>query len=126
VGKFVVAAARRFLPSLVTERASPEVREALVEIMSGYHAAGARVMLHTMAGADLRDVLPTIEVPTLLLRGAEDQRSPRAAAEEMHAMIPRSTFVSIPDAGHQCNLESPAAFNGAVRRFLASAASTSP
>ena len=111
---------RSWLPSLVTERASPEVRETLLRIMSAYHPAGARVMVHAMAGSDLRDVLPRIEVPTLLLYGAEDERSPRAVAEEMHARIPRSTLAYLPAVGHQCNMEAPAACNGALRGFLAS------
>jgi hypothetical protein len=36
---------------------------------------------------DLRDVLPRIEVPTLLLYGALDQRSPLQVAAELQARI---------------------------------------
>ena len=71
-----------------------------------------------LAEADLRAVLPTITVPTLLLYGAADVRAPRAVAEALHAGIPHSELVLLPGVGHACNLEAPEAFNAEVRRFL--------
>ena len=77
-------------------------------------------MLHAMAEADLRDVLPTIRVPTLLLQGEQDVRSPLAVAEEMRDRILGSTLVLLPEVGHQANVEAADRFNTAVREFLAS------
>ncbi len=74
-------------------------------------------MLHSMAEADLRDVLPTIAVPTLLVCGEEDRRSPLTVAEEMHQRIPDSSLALIRAAGHQSNIEATAAFNAAVLAF---------
>jgi pimeloyl-ACP methyl ester carboxylesterase len=90
----------------------------LVGIMSEFHPDGVRAMLHALAEADLRDVLPRIDVPTLLLYGEEDQRSPRTVAEEMHSRIPGSTLVLIPKVGHQSNVEAAERFNAEVRHFL--------
>jgi pimeloyl-ACP methyl ester carboxylesterase len=98
----------------------PEMADELVGIMSAFHPAGARAMLHSMAEADLRDVLPTIDVPTLLLYGEADLRSPRAVAEDMHARIPGSSLAFIPEAGHQSNIEAAAFFNTAVQDFVRS------
>lgn len=109
---------RTWLPSLLTERATDEMVDELVGIMSEFHPGGVRAMLHALAEADLRDVLPTIEVPTLLLYGEEDQRSPLAVAEEMRSRIPGSTLVVIPEVGHQSNVEAADRFNAEVRRFL--------
>jgi pimeloyl-ACP methyl ester carboxylesterase len=75
-------------------------------------------MLLAMAEANLRDVLPGISVPTLLLYGEEDARSSRDVAERMHAAIPGSTLVELPEVGHLANVEAPEAFNDAVRTFL--------
>jgi len=111
---------RAWLPSLLTERATDEMVDELIEIMSGFHPDGARAMLHAMAEADLRDVLPEIVVPTLLLRGEEDQRSPQAVVEEMHSRIAGSILVRIPEVGHQSNVEAADLFNAEVRHFLAS------
>lgn len=75
-------------------------------------------MLLAFAEADLRDMLPTIEVPTLLLYGEADQRSPLNVAENLHSRIPASKLVVIPGVGHDCSLEAPEIFNAEVRSFL--------
>jgi pimeloyl-ACP methyl ester carboxylesterase len=111
---------RTLLPGLFTKRASAEMTEELVGIMSEFHPGGARAMLHALAEADLRDVLPAIEIPTLLLYGEEDQRSSLAVAAEMRSRIPGSVLVVIPQAGHQSNIEAAERFNAEVRRFLSS------
>ncbi len=77
-------------------------------------------MAHALAEADLRDVLPRIEVPTLLLYGDADPRSPLSVAEDLHAAIPTSRLVVLPGVGHMSNLEAPARFNSEVRSFLRS------
>ncbi len=74
--------------------------------------------LTAMAQADLNDVLPTIAVPTQLIWGAHDARSPLAVAHEFERMIPGARLAVIPDCGHVSNLEAPDAFNDLVRRFL--------
>ena len=77
-----------------------------------------RALLIASGHADYRDVLPTISVPTLLLYGEEDVRSPLAVAREMHRQIPGSQLVVIPDVGHLTAAETPEAFNAEVRRFV--------
>src|SRR3990170_2660712 len=111
---------RTWLPTLLTERAPAEMADELVTIMAGSRPTGLRPMLHAMAEADLRDVLPTIRVPPLLLQGEQDVRSPLAVAEEMRDRILGSTLVVLPEVGHQANVEAADRFNAAVREFLAS------
>jgi pimeloyl-ACP methyl ester carboxylesterase len=79
-------------------------------------------MARAFADADLRDVLPHIAVPTLLLYGDADERAPRNIAHALHAAIPTSTLVMVPGAGHELCLEAPDAFSAEVRRFLRSVA----
>jgi pimeloyl-ACP methyl ester carboxylesterase len=45
-------------------------------------------------------------------------RAPLKVAEDLHAAIPGSTLVLLPDTGHGCNIEAPEAFNRAVRNFF--------
>jgi len=111
---------RGSIPSLLTDHAPTEMIEELVGIMSTFHPAGCRPMLHAMAEADLRDVLPRIDVPTLLLYGDADVRSPLHVAQELHERIPGSTLITIPGVGHQSNIEAASLFNAAVREFLRS------
>jgi pimeloyl-ACP methyl ester carboxylesterase len=110
--------ARSFASSLFTHHVPNEIVEEAVGIMAGFRRSGAEPMLRAMAEADLRDVLPTIDVPTLLLYGEEDERSPTAVAHGLLEAIPGSTLVTLPAAGHQSNLEAPEPFNDAVREFL--------
>lgn len=73
--------------------------------------------LHLMAETDQRDLLPGIAVPTLLLWGEADVRSPLRVAREFLALIPDARLVVLPGAGHVSNLEAPERFNQAVRAF---------
>jgi pimeloyl-ACP methyl ester carboxylesterase len=70
-----------------------------------------------MAKTDLQHILPTIAVPTLLLWGELDVRSPLHIAKEFELKIPNARLVVIPDCGHVVNLQAPEAFNKAVRNF---------
>ena len=89
-------------------------------MMREVRPAGTRRLLAAFAEADLRGVLPAVAVPTLLLYGAEDTRSPRAVADALHWALPGSRLTLVPGAGHDVNLEAPDAFDAEVRRFLRS------
>ena len=83
--------------------------------------------LTLMADADQRDLLPRIAVPTLLVWGELDARSPLSVARQFEAAIPDTQLVVIPGAGHVSNLEQPERVNTAVRQFCRShPPSTSP
>lgn len=107
-----------FFAGEVPRRLLDEVRA----IMLDTRPASMRAMVHALAHADLRDVAPGIAVPTLLLHGEKDARAPRSVADDLQSRIPGSRLVVLPDVGHVCNLEAPAAFNAAVRTFLRSVA----
>ncbi len=106
------------IPGLFSDLISTEKSEQLAAIMSEARPAGTRVMAHAFAEADLRDVLPKIQVPTLLLCGDADERSPVPLAEALHAAIPTSRIVVLRGLGHESYLESPERFNAEVREFL--------
>jgi pimeloyl-ACP methyl ester carboxylesterase len=77
-------------------------------------------LVMSMAEADLRAFLPRIEVPTLLVYGELDQRSPLSVAAGLDDRIPSAKLVVIPGVGHLSNAEAPAEFNAHVRGFLRS------
>jgi pimeloyl-ACP methyl ester carboxylesterase len=89
-------------------------------IMSEFHPVGFRLMSISSAETDTRDLLPRIQVPTLLLWGNMDRRSPVHVAEQLHAAIPGAELAIIPEAGHLSNMEQPEIFNVHVRRFCLS------
>lgn len=112
------AYARGFVTSLFTPRAPAALVEETVAMVAELRPNGAEPMVRAMAEADLRDVLPSIRVPVLLLYGEEDVRSPRDVAHELAEKIPGAMLRFLPVAGHQANLETPSAFNEAVLGFL--------
>jgi pimeloyl-ACP methyl ester carboxylesterase len=110
------------LSTVLTPTAPQHVVDLLAEMVRDIHPAGMRVALNALGPADLGHVLDTIAVPTLLLYGEADQRSPVSVGQDLHARIPGSTLVLIPGAPHLANLEQPQAFNQAVRVFARHAA----
>jgi pimeloyl-ACP methyl ester carboxylesterase len=111
---------RGVMPTLFSESVSAEMVEEFAVSVSEFHPAGLRAMARTFAEADLRDVLPRIDVPTLLLYGDKDVRAPLNVAEKLHAAIPRSRLVVMPGVGHVSNVEAAELFNAEVRAFLRS------
>lgn len=59
-----------------------------------------------------------IHVPTLVLWGREDQATPLAQGEQLHALIAGSQWVVLDDTGHLPQIEDPAAVNRALLAFL--------
>lgn len=109
------------IPTMFSGSPPPEPVEAFREIMREIHPAGLRAMARSLAEADLRDVLPSITVPTLLLYGDEDVRSPLTVAQDLHTRIPASRLVVMPGVGHMSSVEAAERFNTEVRSFLRSA-----
>ena len=66
---------------------------------------------------DLQDQMKTLDVPTLIVTGDEDDPCLEPALL-MKRQIPRAGLVVIPKTGHTVNLEEPEAFNRAVLDFL--------
>ncbi len=62
--------------------------------------------------------LARLEIPTLLVAGGADAGS-IASHEALAGALPNARSVVVPDAGHVVNLAAPAAFDRAVRAFLA-------
>ena len=112
--------AGRWLPSLLRASASSGLADEVAAIMAEARPRMLGLMAEAMASTDQRDLLPAIDVPTLLVWGADDERSPLRVAEQFRAAIPGARLVVIPDAGHMSNLEQPDRFNTAVREFCRS------
>lgn len=105
-------------PKTLAER--PGILALLRETILGNAPAGIAAALGGMAGRpDMRPLLPTIAVPTLVLVGADDVISPPTEMRGMADAIPGAEFVTIAGAGHMAPMEDPAAVNAALARFLA-------
>src|SRR4051812_28200469 len=105
------------LPGLFAGGPPAEFLPLLEEMAAAVRPESLKNVLLVMAGADLRDVLPSIAVPSLLIWGERDVRSPLSVAHDFEQAIPDAQLVVIPGAGHMSNLERPGPFTLAVREF---------
>jgi pimeloyl-ACP methyl ester carboxylesterase len=105
------------MPTMFSKTMPPETVDDFRASMRAFHPRGFRAMARASA-EDVRDVLPHVDVPTLLVYGDSDVRAPRTVAEALQSAISGSRLVVLRDAGHLCNIEAPDEFNLAVREFL--------
>ena len=80
--------------------------------------AMARRALETLAAADLRDLLPRVDRPVLLLHGSADTICLPGAARFMAGQLPQATLQIFDGCGHAPFLSRPADFNHALAQFL--------
>ena len=105
------------LPGLFAGGTPAEFGAVLEEMADEYRPAAFAQESLVMAETDQRDVLALITVPTLLVWGELDVRSPLKVARQFEQAIPDSELVVIAGAGHVCNLERADEFNDVVRHF---------
>lgn len=77
-----------------------------------------RGTFRALIAADLRDRLPRIEAPTLLVWGERDDDTPLWMARVMEERIPDAGLVVLEGAGHYSYADAPGQFRAVARRFL--------
>ncbi|QDG50353.1 alpha/beta hydrolase [Persicimonas caeni] len=65
-----------------------------------------------------RDVLPTIEVPTLIVTGGKDSFAPPRLGQKMQRLVPDSELLVVPKAGHTGLLGHNEVIEEEVEHFL--------
>src|SRR5262245_48075596 len=115
--RFPIAAACRaaLLILLLVRLDASEAHAQGVSTTSPTSAVDARSWVHE--SWTVKDGL----VPTLLLWGEHDARSPASVGHQLGNAIPRCEMHLIPHAGHVSNMEQPDAFNAHVRHFCSAA-----
>lgn len=117
----VAAIAADMLPKLLSPKTYEEDEEVVGFVQEMMAATSVEGVVGALAAMrDRPDSTPTlaeIDVPTLVIHGADDQIIPLAEAEAMAQAI-GANIVVIPDAGHLPNLEQIDIFNDAVTDFL--------
>ena len=108
----VQAVVDAMLPKMVVSDAlKPEVREIMMSASPEFVKAALRAMA---SRPDSSSLLPSIEVPTLIIVGEHDTITPPSDAERMARAIPNARLVRIADAAHLSNYDQPEAVNAAI------------
>jgi 3-oxoadipate enol-lactonase len=96
----------------------PSAVESIREQFLATPAAGFIGCCHALKPLDYLDQLHTIDLPTMIIVGAEDTGTPVSASEAMHGQIANSQMVVLPQAAHLANVEQPEGFTKALMGFL--------
>jgi pimeloyl-ACP methyl ester carboxylesterase len=91
----------------------------IAEQVRGVGKHGFLPALDALTSYPIRERLPDIACPTLIVWGADDQLVPRADADVFEELIPDSRKVVFEDTGHVAMFERPARFNRLLTDFLA-------
>jgi pimeloyl-ACP methyl ester carboxylesterase len=108
------------LPALLGPGAGPSVVARTRALITAQNPAAVAWAQRAMAARpDSSDLLRSTSVPTLIVRGAEDELIPRAEAESLASLLPEAEVVELSGAGHLPPLETPVEFTSALRAWLA-------
>jgi pimeloyl-ACP methyl ester carboxylesterase len=107
------------LPNLLSPTATTETQGRVRDIIVNNQPYGIASALRGMAlRPDSSDLLPSINVPTLLVVGSDDGLTAPQEMRGLQQRIAGSRLVEIAGAGHLPNLENADAFTAALREFV--------
>ena len=99
----------------------PHLVDRLKGMINGHSADGIVGALEAMKNrVDSTDLLPQIDVPTLVVAGREDGLVSLESSQSMAVGVPGAQFTVINGAGHLTPLEQPIATGRVIREFLES------
>jgi len=107
------------LSRVVGKRADNQVRAQVRAIMARQSVEGIVGAQWAMAHRqDQTHLLATLQMPVLLVVGADDVITPPSVALNMHNHMRHAMLVQIAGAGHLANFEAPEPVNEALQTFL--------
>lgn len=77
-----------------------------------------RKTLVSLVNTDLRDILPNIKCPTLLIWGEKDTATPLSDAKIIESLIPDAGLCVYENAGHYAFCEQPHKTNAILKSFI--------
>lgn len=108
-------------PLLVAEATPSEVVENVQQLFAdSIRMPAYQWACNSMAEADHRDHLSSIDAATLVICGEEDRVTPPKLSAQLAQGIPNSTLVHVEAAGHLANQEKPQDFNREISKFIQS------
>jgi 3-oxoadipate enol-lactonase len=107
---------RWFTPAWALEH--PDAIAAHRQMLAATDPGGYCACCEAIATMDLRDALPRVAVPTLVLGGIEDQALPTEHQRLIAERIPGARLELIPDAAHIASAQQPETVNRLIEEHL--------
>ena len=112
--------------SLLTKTGIAKVAPGAIDALqkrfgSADYAAASPVMRQSMVkvvNADLREEMPLIRIPVLLIWGENDTDTPLTDGRQMEQLMPEAGLATIANAAHYSFLDNPVLFNRILGSFL--------
>jgi 3-oxoadipate enol-lactonase len=98
----------------------PDVMARIGHMIANTSSNGYAGCCAAISTINTHDGLQKLHHPALVIVGEQDQGTPPAMSEQIHAHWPKSQYVVLKDAAHLSNIEQAEAFNKAVMDFLPS------
>ncbi|WP_165498087.1 alpha/beta fold hydrolase [Siculibacillus lacustris] len=117
-GGSLEAFGRAYAADTLVEDAEPALFETLAASIAGMTAEAYIEAAQSVFTADVVELMKAIRVPTRVVVGSRDQRTPPHLSEAIAALIPGADFRAIDGARHLANLDRPEGFHAAIDPFL--------
>jgi len=107
---------RWFTPSFPASH--PDTVARIRDVLLSTPREGYAAACEAIAQMDLREDLPRIKAPTLVIGAEQDQSTPPEKSREIALRIPGAELVVVPDAAHIANVEQPDAVSNQILDHL--------
>lgn len=107
-----------FAPVAMKNDDKPALRSELAHSLCAGDPVIVRHFAQLVFWADVRDQLPLLHVPSLILQGGDDSIAPLSVGDYMHAHLPQSTLVRMDASGHCPHMSHPAETVQLIRAYL--------
>jgi 3-oxoadipate enol-lactonase len=119
--KGMAAYGRQYAVDTLVEDSAPAVFDQLAASIEAMGAEAYVEAANAVFTADVVALMQAIRVPTKVVVGDRDQRTPPHLSQAIAALIPGATCETIAGARHLANLDRPDGFHAAVDPFLGGA-----
>jgi len=96
----------------------PDVVKQIAGMLDATNPIGYIGSCEALLDADLRPMVSTIHIPSLIIASELDESTPPALSDELHAAIVGSKLVLLPAVAHLSSVEQPEEFSKHVLSFL--------
>jgi 3-oxoadipate enol-lactonase len=93
-------------------------KQIATQVEKSAFVSNSQLQRRALDGFDLRSVLPSFDIPTLIIHGEEDAIIPAGEGEALAKLIKKSQLVKIPSVGHLLLAEAPAKLYDLVFNFF--------